>query len=464
MKKVFLIQISTVLLLFLCLCTTVTANTDLLPVDTLNLSTIADCPDNIDQWYPSRVVLQYIDGHVYKWEEYDLDNEGAFCIFLQKPMRKRLLAYEARILLDDSSNFRNVLMSGEPLLQSSFDSSGSIKDLQNSSTPTLSEFDKPFLPGYPKRETPFPEISEESPLLTIQNVIGADNRERIGSTDIYPWNLIGYISTRTPSGFKSRGSGVIVTPYMVLTAGHIIFNQEEGYVENLNFSPGQKQDIEGAGITAPYGQFAAAVLYTNSVYADSNGSNPEYDYGVALFNKSFASVGITTYMPIVFNIKTDFVNLAGYPKEVQYETDSKTLWRSSGEAFEISDRAIGFDADISGGNSGGPIWQFLSSPNRRRLIAIVSSSVQSPSGNYNAGCRLVSQNQDLIESWMDWEPKDNWDENDWAPMNYDSGEDINYSGNESISVDDGNGNLSVDDGNGNHGLCFITVLSQTSKF
>jgi hypothetical protein len=174
-----------------------------------------------------------------------------------------------------------------------------------------------------------------------------------------------------------------------------------GYVSQLNFSPGQIQLSAGGAVTRPYGQFTAASWVTNQNYMDAL-KNPVdefmYDYGAVFFNTSFASVGLTTYMPVVFNIAPpigDIINLAGYPKSVQGETNSQTMWRSSGGVNTITDRLIYYDADTTGGNSGGPVWQLISG--LRRIIAI--HVVSTP-----GGCRLVSQNQGLIESWMAWSP------------------------------------------------------------
>ena len=123
-----------------------------------------------------------------------------------------------------------------------------------------------------------------------------------------------------------------------------------------------------------------------------------HDYGAAFFNTPFSSVGLTTYMPVVFDIAPSIgsnINLAGYPSSVQGETNSQSMWLSSGAVNRIADRLIYYNADTTGGNSGGPVWQLMSG--LRRIIAV--HVVSSP-----GGCRLVSQNQAIIESWMAWTP------------------------------------------------------------
>ena len=158
-------------------------------------------------------------------------------------------------------------------------------------------------------------------------------------------------------------------------------------------------------MTRPYGQFTAISWETNQNYIDALKTPVDefkYDYGAVFFNTSFTGVGLTTYMPVVFNISPsigDIINLAGYPGSVQGETNSQAMWLSSGDVNNVTDRIIYYDADTTGGNSGGPVWQLISG--QRRIIAV--HVVSTP-----GGCRLVSQNQGVIESWMQWVPSQQW--------------------------------------------------------
>ena len=152
----------------------------------------------------------------------------------------------------------------------------------------------------------------------------------------------------------------------------------------------------------PYGQFTATSWITNQNYIDAwktFSCDPfNYDYGAAFFNTSFAGVGITTYMPVVFNISPsigEIINIAGYPGSVKGETNSQAMWKSSGNVTSVADRILYYNSDTTSGNSGGPVWELISG--QRRIIAIHVSA--SP-----GGCRLVSQNQGVIESWMAWTP------------------------------------------------------------
>ncbi|MDP1989843.1 MAG: CFI-box-CTERM domain-containing protein [Syntrophales bacterium] len=383
-------------------------------VNSLDLSAVRDCPDGIGQRLPSRVVLQYIDGVFHKWEEYDLDKKGTYCIFLRKPEQRRLSVGEAKTLLENSARWRE--QGPPPGISQTVDTKNDPyylappaapklpDNFQINNSPASQEPDRPAPSGYPGKEPRSGVHPERLPLPRAEDVVGADDRIRVIDTETYPWNTVGFIGNTYPSGNSYRGSGAIVSPYMVLTAGHMVYNwdTEGGYASEIVFFPGQTQTVEGGTRIRPYGQFTTASRETNSNYIDALKTNPSdqfrYDYATVFFNTSFASVGITTYMPVVFSISPpigDIINLAGYPGSVKGETNSQAMWQSSGDVTSVTDRILYYNADTTGGNSGGPVWQLTSG--LRRIIAV--HVVSTP-----GGCRLVSQNQGVIEAWMQWVP------------------------------------------------------------
>lgn len=368
------------------------------------------CPADIEQQRPARVVLQYIDGAFHKWEEYELGEKGEFCIVLRKPEERRLSVGEARTLLENSLRWREqspppgiseILDPADPRLQGKPVTPTLPDNFQIDNRPASSEPDKPAPPAYPDGVSRSGADRERTLLPRLESVVGTDDRTRVTSTESYPWNTVGYLCNNYPSYRNYRGSGVIVTPYMVLTAGHMIYDwiNEGGYASAVCFAPGQRQLSPGGAVTRPYGELVASSWQTNANYIDALKTNPavqfDYDYAAAFFNTSFAGIGIGTYMPVVFNLAPDAINLAGYPPSVQGETNSQGMWHSYGNVTGVEDRIIYYDADTTGGNSGGPVWELVSG--LRRIVAV--HVVSTP-----GGCRLVSQNLSLIESWMSWAP------------------------------------------------------------
>ena len=76
------------------------------------------------------------------------------------------------------------------------------------------------------------------------------------------------------------------------------------------------------------------------------------------------------------------------------------MWHSAGDVVSVDARVVRYLADSSGGNSGGPVWAHSSSTGLRRVVAVHAFGDTSSNG----GPRLVSQNQNLIETWMQQTP------------------------------------------------------------
>lgn len=406
-----LILLASVFVLF----TTVGAQIESQAVKTQEFSAVRECPEGIEQRLPSRVVLQHIDGVFHKWEEYDLGGKGAFCIFLRKPEQRRLSTGEAKTLLENSirwrehapaAGVREVLDSDDPRLRAPPAVPKLPDDFQIRNAPPSLEPDKPAPPAYPCQEGRSSVSPERVPLSKPEDVIGTDTRSRVINTENYPHYSVGYINNAYASGNQFRGTGFIVSPYMVLTNGHMIYNKDDGgYAKKIDFSPAQRQMFEGGEVIRPYGTRSASSWQTNEKYIDALTNDPSaqfnYDYAAVFFDTSFSSVGINTYMPLVFDAAAaGTIDLAGYPAAVQGEGSSRAMWHSSGIVLSEADLIVYYDVDTSGGNSGSPIWQYFPDPTLIRVIAVHAFGTP----RFNGGPRLVIQNQALIQSWVEWAP------------------------------------------------------------
>lgn len=264
---------------------------------------ICDCPEDMKNIGASRKIAQIIENTFYLWEEYDIvTNEGVscVCILMKKPEQKPLSADEAQILLTASSLLR-----------------------ESQPKPEDTEILDPFDPRLNLISIDERLVDEEQH-FTLETSIGADDRIRITNTTFYPWNTHCYLGgiQFPPDPNSYRGTGCIVSPYMVLTCGHNVYNQAiNAWAENITISPGQRQDYEFADVIRPYGTKNSTELRTNPQYIAGE-QNAEYDYGAVLFNEPFS--GINTYMPVEFTNSSlsfgDTIYIAGYPPEVKLGT------------------------------------------------------------------------------------------------------------------------------------------------
>jgi len=365
----------------------------LVPVEQLRLADWSEARGAAD---PEPVtVLQYIENTFYRWEEHKVatdDGEIRLSIRMIQPQALDLTVEEAQVLLSGSQLYLDGLASTreEEILDPddpAFD--GDDNDIYTDEEPGAD--DPTIEPDGMFDEDP------DGQQGAARQVHGADDRVRVGDTTAFPHRTISYISTEFPNGATYRGTGTVVGPYMVLTNGHVVYNADRGgFVAKLSVSPGQWQTSQGADVHRPYGTKDSARVETNQLYTQTR--QFENDYAAALMPEPFD--GINTYVPLYFNVSPSFINFAGYPKEVQSESDSRSLWHASGDILTVTSHILRFMADVTGGNSGGPVWTYDQSTNTRRIVGLVAFSGSS----YNGGPRLNSDNLDLISGWLNWRP------------------------------------------------------------
>lgn len=374
------------------------------------------CPFDFDaRPAPARVVLQVIELEFHKWEEHDLSPD-AFCIVMLEPDRRVLDLVEAWALLEASmswveqepdSAWAVVVDAAEiedipPAVAPHVDPA--LLPEESGVTPRL-EPDLPAPPAYPQR--PDGEAgSQVHPFgpesINPAVVIGDDDRVRITNTSAFPWWVTGFQSQQFSDSSSWRCTAFVVAPYTTLTNGHCIYNEGRGgYATSVSFAPGQQQTEAGGTITRPFGLHASVQWRTNGNYIVS--PSFDTDYAATHFNQSFAGLGITTYIPLVFNYVPTVINTAGYPGSVQGWSNNQAMWYSGGDVVNVLARTIHHHADATPGQSGSAIWRLESATGARQVVAL--ASFESSGGGYNGGTRLVTQNQALIEDWMTWEPQ-----------------------------------------------------------
>jgi len=366
---------------------------------------VTDCPASLNEAAPARIVMQIINNTFYKWKEYDLgsvNGKSQFCIVVEEPYQMKLLQKDAEVLLKASQQWlKEASGSDEGLM---LDASDPILSLppREKFLSDESKLSAVVAPG-PDTATglaaggPFQLAGKTVTGPSLQTVIGTDDRVRVTATTTYPWNSACYLGITVPGVGNFRGAGCLVTPWMVLTAGHMVYDQDTNqWVSAMTIAPGQRQDTAGGVVTQPYGTRSASWLGSNTGYTGGGGF--EYDYGAAFFNTPFS--GLTTFVPLQFDVVPGSINTTGYPREVKGETNSLAQWWSYGPVTYVSSRLLRYTADTSGGNSGGRVWIYNSSTGLRRQVAVHAFG----STTSNGGPRLVSANLAVIQGWMNWRP------------------------------------------------------------
>lgn len=386
---------------------------------------VIDCPAGIDTESAEHLVCQIIENTFYKWKEYefcDVDGKVRLAIEMIKPEARMLKAAEAQILLQGSKlgerqiSVSAAVMTTRPaplvplrVTRPVFKRLSSFEvelPLERSVDINLSS----------KRPDSDITLGDSLPLLR-ESIQGNDDRVRVAANaDItkYPWNTICFLDFLV-AGDGYRGSGILVASNCVLTCGHNLWDQELNVGStSMKVTPAQFQDYQGGAIYEPFGTVFSSDLVSNTIYMDRSGGS-EYDYGAVLLPQSFP--GISTYMPIEYDSTPSVINLAGYPGEVQNETNSYDMWYDYDEVLGYegsNDRVLLHQADTSGGQSGSPVWRFDETTQSYRLVAIhVFGALRG-----NGACRLVSAIEPIISKWMAYESVDSVAYTDFSYIPY----------------------------------------------
>ncbi len=380
---------------------------------------VVDCPAAINEDSAEHLVCQVIENRFYKWKEFEFQDaagETRLAIKILEPEIRRLTAAEAGILLNASKHLfaSNRCQAARyltrqldrttipalplPLISTTADTSTRTTDqasdiLVDKQTDITDRIPFPFL------ENRFADSE------TIPGVIGSDDRVRVTSfADIttYPWNTICFIEAEIP---PYAGTGIMIAPHCVLTCAHVLLPPiTTRWAQNMSVYPAMHQDHEDAIAIIQFGVATDVDMAASSTYIETG--DYAYDYGLIQTGQSFSR--ITTFMPIEYDATPTEVEHAGYPNEVQGETYSCDMWFTRGRVLGYSgtdNRAMKLDLDITNGQSGGPVWRYDLSGNRR-LVALASH--YNLSAGYSGATRLVSAMESVISSYMRFDPDDDY--------------------------------------------------------
>jgi V8-like Glu-specific endopeptidase len=313
---------------------------------------VVDAPATREERDPDRVVLQYIQGQVYRWNEFDVqsrDGESSqFYITVERPFQKALNAQEAEILLKASMAWQD-------------------------------------------------EIADASD--TTRNVFGSDDRVPVSAFQVtgFPFNNITFSETRftNPAVEFIVCTGFLVTPYVGLTSADNAYQpQFRQTAFRMRFTPGVT--FEDNDQIRPYGNKDANVIDVLPEYLNS----PEPRFSCARFAFDEEYENIYTYLPIVAGIKPSEVTTAGYSFETPGQYDS-TMYTGKGIVLEPNNiqTTIKHLVDQRDGGSGSPLW--ASNILGNRVVGIHSRS----GNNENLGFYFRDdETLDTIEQWMLYEP------------------------------------------------------------
>ncbi|MEL6219326.1 MAG: CARDB domain-containing protein [Pseudomonadota bacterium] len=245
---------------------------------------------------------------------------------------------------------------------------------------------------------PAPEKLAEFAETRRNSIFGEDDRVAVGDTTDEPWRAIGKVIVTADAGVFS-GTGFLIGPYHMLTAGHVVHSPAYG---GDGRATGVEVSFGAAGGLAPFGRAVATEWRALPGWTVS--ALPGEDWALVTLDRS---VGTTLgVFELGANGADDFYDgltatLAGYPGDLAGGQD---LYASAGTIASGTAEQLFYNGtlDTAGGMSGAPVWQTASATGTRTAIGIHAAGVVDPGvpGAANVATRLTSDRIVQIEEWQ----------------------------------------------------------------
>ncbi|MCX4379238.1 MAG: trypsin-like serine protease [Lachnospiraceae bacterium] len=182
-----------------------------------------------------------------------------------------------------------------------------------------------------------------SETISERSVIGTDERTKITNTTVTPYYAIAYLSITMEDGQTYRGTGFMISPNTMLTAGHCL-KSSTSKAKSVTVYAGRNGTSKP--ITAHMTKYYVDTKYT--------GSEADWDYGIMVLD---SNIGNTTgwfglHGTSGSSIGTTNVRVTGYPADLA----GYYMWTCAGTVSNITTNRFMHTADTAGGESGSPTY------------------------------------------------------------------------------------------------------------
>jgi V8-like Glu-specific endopeptidase len=176
-------------------------------------------------------------------------------------------------------------------------------------------------------------------------IFGQDNRTRVTDTTQFPWSAIGQVVC--DYGFElAIGTGAMIGNKTVLTAAHVIYDQQLGWPISITFIPGLN------GSLTPFGEINAV---QHTVPDQWKQGNQDYDLGLITLESEVGQQ--TGFLQLVVEPDSFYTNQAlesaGYPAD---KGDGNEMYSVTGQSTGVEGKVMLHRITTEEGQSGSPIW------------------------------------------------------------------------------------------------------------
>jgi V8-like Glu-specific endopeptidase len=214
---------------------------------------------------------------------------------------------------------------------------------------------------------------------------------RIFNTGNDPWRHICDLIITTSDGRKLGGTGWLIGPRTVITAGHCVFQRDvNNWAYSIQVIPAR--DID----SAPY---SSQVVNDgmNSVEGWTKNFQEESDYGALILPQPFAAGSFGCQPFAAADLSKLLVSVAGYPTTPPAGAAYGSLW---GEAHFLQpvgddDRQLFYEVDVLEGMSGGPVFATV---NAERFVVGIQN-YESADDRFALATRITPSVFDQLNAW-----------------------------------------------------------------
>jgi V8-like Glu-specific endopeptidase len=229
------------------------------------------------------------------------------------------------------------------------------------------------------------EAALEAAAYQLEQIVDYDDRVQITNTTVIPWKRVCFLEITAGNGRHFIGSGALVAPRTVITAGHCVYMQSQGgWPRSIRVTPGCN------GASHPFGQANAVGVRTVEGWRTNH--QRDYDYGAIILEPGFrgpqSTFGFSNLSDAALRGRK--LNLAGFDGD----KPRGTMWRSRRVARAIMRRTLVYNAATMGGRSGAPVW--LKRANGKRMMVGIHTN-GSPSGN--SATRITAPVAENLRRW-----------------------------------------------------------------
>jgi glutamyl endopeptidase len=233
--------------------------------------------------------------------------------------------------------------------------------------------------------------------LGAESVIGLDERTRIVSTTTAPWKFVCALAIDSPMG-EFVGTGWVVAPRMLVTAGHCVFHQQQmgGWAREILVSPGQDREVK------PFGTHKVVRFSTTDLW--HRDQNPDFDMAALHLDEPLFGEGEGFQVGALPDneLKGFMVNVSGYPFD---RGNGQEQWWAKNRIRAVTARRIFYDVDTSGGQSGGPAYILQNEKGPAIVIGIhaygTGGTPASIPLQVNSAPRIIPEVVEQIQTWID---------------------------------------------------------------